>query len=203
MVCLGGPAKFWWASPSQCCWFCWKIFFINPYDYSTGSWLQTILLRDWRGNTEKFFCPSLGNGLGWLCHDHRGFLHGQPRGLPGAGQTSDQPQWNKWSPGMNWLVLNIKCVESVGVSEWLSVLPAAQSSRELHLRHSEGICSGYVLQATGLITLTIITCQPPNLPPRWNYPICTGQWRELTTKIRNLPYKPFSMGKYWITGGVC
>ena len=146
--------------------------------------------RDWRGNTQKFLCPSVGNGLGWLCYDHRGFLHSQPGSLPGAGQTSDKSEWYKWSQGrQDW------CWQCHRVTVWLSVLVVTQPCRELHLRHREGICSWHVLQATGLITLRITNCLNC-LPSRWNYPICIGRWRELTTKILNLPYKPFSMGKY-------
>ena len=37
----------------------------------------------------------------------------------------------------------------------MRVITVTQSSGELHLRHSEGICSGHVLQETGLIILTL------------------------------------------------
>ena len=87
------------------------------------------------------------------------------------------------------------CWQCHRVTVWLSVLVVTQPCWELHLRHREGICSWHVLQATGLITLRITNCLNC-LPSRWNYPICIGRWRELTTKILNLPYKPFSMGKY-------
>ena len=37
----------------------------------------------------------------------------------------------------------------------MRVITVAQSCGELHLRHSEGVCSGYVLQETGLATVIL------------------------------------------------
>ena len=33
----------------------------------------------------EFLCSYPRHGVGWFCHDHRGFLHCQPGSLPGAG----------------------------------------------------------------------------------------------------------------------
>ena len=45
--------------------------------------------------------------------------------------------------------------EILGRRDEMRVITVAQSCGELHLRHSEGVCSGYVLQETGLATVIL------------------------------------------------
>lgn len=45
--------------------------------------------------TKKLFSSSFGHGLGWLCYDHCGLVHCQPRSFSCLGQAPDKPNWNQ------------------------------------------------------------------------------------------------------------